>query len=427
MESVCFGLSGRGVGDAAALEERNFAFVVGGVEYRCCRFQACFVSGLVRRLLMSDCCLERVSLKVSDPERQFNSVVSLMNGQNISITAANAPFLEACARELENDELLGHIIGSQLDLEGVSLSNVVDRMRIKSEFHSDCKSELDFLAAHFFEADTDVLKCLSVSDLELVLTNSLLKLESEDQLYDTILSLSGAKGHDILSLLRYVEFAFLSESKLGEFLDHIFPDLVDASVWASLCECVRRFCGSSGKDSLRHSKRYCIDFETFPIGNGAFNGIVRHLRAKCGGNPHTNGVISITASDNGWHQCHQVVDYGWNDYWSSGGQPNSFIQFDFKSRRVCVDQYSLKSDGNSRGHLVSWVLEVSNDDSTWETIDERNTQDLDGKFVVKTYECSKRSDCFARFVRLRQVGKNSDDDDYCLRLSEIEFFGKLTK
>ena len=66
MESVSFELSGRGVGDAAALAKRKFVFVVGGVEYRCCRFQACFVSGLVRRLLASDRCLSRVSLKVCD-------------------------------------------------------------------------------------------------------------------------------------------------------------------------------------------------------------------------------------------------------------------------------------------------------------------------------------------------------------------------
>ena len=69
MESVSFELSGRGVGDAAALAKRKFVFVVGGVEYRCCRFQACFVSGLVRRLLASDYCLSRVSLQVRNALR----------------------------------------------------------------------------------------------------------------------------------------------------------------------------------------------------------------------------------------------------------------------------------------------------------------------------------------------------------------------
>ena len=229
MNPVCFELSSRSIGDAAALDERNFVFVVGGVEYRCCRFQACFVSGIVRRLVASDCCLESVALKVSDDE-------------------TNSAFLEACARELENDELLGLITCAKLDCDELTMSNVVDRIRAKRASHLGCQSELDFVASHFFEMQLAVLRCLSVSELELVLTNPLLRLESEDHLYETILSLSGEENGDgFLVLLRHIEFAFLSESKLAEYLDRIFPDVVDASV----CECVRRFCGSSGKSSLR--------------------------------------------------------------------------------------------------------------------------------------------------------------------------------
>ena len=277
MESVCCELSVRGIGDAAALAERNFAFVVGGVEYRCCRFQACFVSGLVRRLLASDCCLSSVSLKVSDNERHFQDVVNLMNGQKISITPANAAFLEACARELENDELLGRVIDFQL-VGDVSMSNVADRIRLKNGFHSDCTDELDFIASHFFEAELDVLKRLSLSELEQVLTSPLLKLESEDQLYGTIMSLAGENGEEVLVLLRYVEFAFLSELNLDEFLDRIFPDLV-VTVWGSLCDCLRRFRGWGVKHSLRKAERY-----NHPRTSGAGRaGTVLNLREYCRG------------------------------------------------------------------------------------------------------------------------------------------------
>ena len=425
MESVCFELSGRGVGDAAALDERNFSFVVGGIEYRCCRFQACFVSGLVRRLLASDCCLSSVSLKVCDNERHFENVVRLMDGQKIVITHVNAAFLESCARELENDELLGCILDFHLDCEDVSMSNVAHRMRIRSECHSDYKKELDFIASHFFEAKLDVLNSLNVSELESVLTNPLLKLESEDKLYETIVSLAGEKGDDVLVLLRHVQFEFLSEPKLGDFLDRIFPNLV-ASVWVSLCECLHRFCGLSAKASPRKASRYCVQLETFTSANGAFNGIVHHLRDECGGNPHEKGVISITSSRSSRNESHQLVDYGWNNYWVSVNSPNSFVQFDFKSRRVCLSQYSLMSDGDGSCHLLKWVLEVSNDGLEWEVVDERNTPDLNGNYIVKTYDCNKRNDRFVRFVRLRQTGKDSSNWDNLL-LSQIEFFGELTK
>ena len=421
MSSVTFELGEQGIRDAATFNE-SFVFVVGGVEYPCCRFQACFLSGLVRRLLASDCCLSRVCLKVDDDEHHFKDVVRLMNWRKISITPENAKFLEECARELENDELLGGVVGFQLGRD-ISLSNLAYRFSRKREFHGDCKSELDFLASHFFEATLDVLRGLSVSELELVLTNPLLKLDTEDKLYDTIISLAAEKGDEVLVLLRHVEVAFLSQAKVGEFLDRIFPDLV-AHVWGTLSQGLRCLCGLSTKASLMKDERY--RGVTFTSAKGVFNGIVQHLRDECGGNPHEKGVISITASGNTRNQCHRLVDYGWNDFWYTNDQPNSWVQFDFKSRRVCLSHYSLKSDGNSHHHLLSWALEVSDDGSTWEAVDERNTQDLNGNYIVKTYECSKRSDRFVRFVRLRQTGKNSNNGDNLL-LSEIEFFGNLTK
>ena len=263
------------------------------------------------------------------------------------------------------------------------------------------------------------------ADKKSAIVKQRLKLESEDQLYGTIISLAGENGDEVLDLLRYVKLAFLSESKLDEFLDNIFPDLV-AYVWDSLCDCLRCFRGSKAKVSLRKAERYHENRHhlTFTRENGAFKGIVRHLRDTCGGNPHEYGLISITASSTARNECHELVDYGWNNYWFSKNEPNSYIQFDFKSIRVCLTHYSLKSDGATGYHLLSWILEVSNDGSTWEAVDERNTQDLNGIYMVKTYECGKRSDSFVRFVRMRQTGNNSSGDNYFI-LSEIEFFGQL--
>ena len=293
----------------------------------------------------------------------------------------------------------------------------------------------------------DVLKSLRVADLELVLASPLLKLESEDKLYDTIMLLVREKGDDYLVLLRRVEVTYLSESKAKEFLDRIFPDLVDGSVWASFCECVRRFCGSCAKESLMNgarshtngvastkeshdeASRYGFEYEEFTTANGPFHGICRHLRDECVGNPHEKGVISITSTVEprfGHEKPSWVVDYGSKYYWDSKNTPNAFIQFDFKSRRVCLSQYNIRSAAKHCSVLLSWAIEISDDGSTWEPVDERNTWDLNGKFVVSTYDCLRRSDRFVRFVRLRQTGKNSDGKDN-LCLSEIEFFGKLTK
>ena len=420
MEPLRFQLSSRFLDDAAKHEERGFVFVVGDAEYQCCRFQAVVVSGLVRRLLHSDCCLSRVCLKVSDDEHQFNEIVSLMNGHSITITPENQAFLEACARELENEELLSYIITSRFKFEDISFSNVEERIRIKTENHIDCENEIDFLASHFHEAQVDVLKCVSVPNLELVLTNPHLKLESEDQLYDIVLSLAD-ENSDYLVLLRYIEFAFLSESKLTGFLDKIFPDLISPSVWKTLCYMVRRFCQTGGRMPFMKSHRYKLP--EFSSENGALNGIMSQLTRELGGNPHEKGAIFITASSTRHGQCHKLVDYGWEDYWCSENQPNSLVQFDFKSRRVCLSHYSLK--GSTQGYPKSWELEVSNDNATWESIDSSSGgSGLRKNKSARIYKCPGAKDKFVRYVRLRHTGENSNRR-YNLYLSRIEFFGKL--
>ena len=131
------------------------------------------------------------------------------------------------------------------------------------------------------------------------------------------------------------------------------------------------------------------------------------MRKECGGNVHEKGVVNTTASSNDHNQCHQVTDYGWNNYWRTDDEPNSWICFDFKDKTVSLTKYSLKSDGAGGGHLIQWVIEGSNDGGTWEELDSRNTQDLNGKYITKTYDCQRTRSESYRYLRLRQTGKNS--------------------
>ena len=86
--------------------------------------------------------------------------------------------------------------------------------------------------------------------------------------------------------------------------------------------------------------------------------------------------------------------------------------------------YSLKS--GYAYHLLKWVIEGSNDAEDWKVLDSRDTGDLNGKWIVKTYSCSSSGSESYRYLRLRQTGRNSEGRD-CLVLSAIEFFGKLTR
>ena len=156
-----------------------------------------------------------------------------------------------------------------------------------------------------------------------------------------------------------------------------------------------------------------------------FNGIISHLKRKCGGNVHEKGVVNIKASSNGRNQCHQLVDYGTIDVWHTKNEPNSWVSFDFKEKKVSLSSYTLKSHAYwDRGHPVQWEIEGSNDESSWVSLDSRNTWEQCGKGVVKNYSCNKGNHDFYRFIRMRQTGKNSSGEHY-LVFSQIELFGKL--
>ena len=76
-------------------------------------------------------------------------------------------------------------------------------------------------------------------------------------------------------------------------------------------------------------------------------------------------------------------------------------------------------EGN--GHLKNWVLEVSDDDNNFTEIDRHENCDLlNGKLKTATFEVSHSTP--ARFVRLKQTGKNWRGDNF-LVLNQIEFSG----
>ena len=431
MEGVTFQLTTGRMKEAAKYESDKFAFVVGDERYECGRFRACFFSQKVCRILAADATADTVKVGVEDPGEMFKGVVALMNGEQITITGENARFLEACARELENDELLARLVDFRLKREELTPQNVVDRMHIKKEFGIQCDQEVRFAAEHFYEVSADVVRTMSLDELEMVLCHGGLKLISEDALLALLLELA---SEDVAysGMLRYVRFQFLSKESLDSFLERVFPDLLDGSIWDSICGCLRLLNGSEVGKAGIPSERYhsAVKKKKEPAGieftpdKGAFSGIISHLRSQCGGNVHVKGVVNITASGNGNNSCHQITDYGWNGTWYSKNEPNSWVQFDFKAPIVCVKAYTIKSPQQANHYCRQWVVEVSDDGQSWVAIDTESNDDLRGSLTVKTFQCGSPSSGFSRFVRLRQTGKGGDGDDF-LDISELELFGTL--
>ena len=154
------------------------------------------------------------------------------------------------------------------------------------------------------------------------------------------------------------------------------------------------------------------------------NYILKYLSEKFEGNVHTKNVVNITASSIDWSRpVENIVEDDNDKDFFTYNEPDSWIKFDFKERKVLLDHYTLKtwSGDESCAHLKNWVLEVSDDDNNFTEIDKRENCDLlYGKLKTATFEVSHSTP--ARFVRLRQTGENWCGDNDLL-LNQIEFSG----
>jgi hypothetical protein len=303
---------------------------------------------------------------------------------------------------------------------------------VKSDHGVDIREEIAFISSHFYEFKSSELKELGLETLEDILSRNSLRLESEDCLFETLREV-GFEG-----LFRYIECCFLSSEAIERYLCAIRVEgfVFDSVVWQSLCR--RLVVAVSIEDSEFCRNRFVEKrkptpppkaeppSEAFLFSGSAFSGILSHLSGKCGGNVHERGIVNITSSSDGSNKPWEVTNHGCDSYWLSLNAANSWICFDFKENSICLKNYTLKTDRwcLTQIHLREWVIEGSNDNSTWTVLDKQNTEDLNGPSLVKTFGCSSESSQFFRFVRLRQTGRNCCGNDHLL-LTNIELFGSL--
>jgi hypothetical protein len=159
-------------------------------------------------------------------------------------------------------------------------------------------------------------------------------------------------------------------------------------------------------------------------GKPVFEGFISFLTTARGGNPIDQGLMSVTVSSQNSGDAKNVAAFGDNSYFYSQNQPNQWLCYDFKDLRPSVTHYVIRSNG-SQGyyHLRSWVLEGSDDNSTWTELDHReNDTGMNDAYSVSWFEVRSVIEC--HFIRLRATGPMSSGHNY-LFICGFEVFGGL--
>ena len=157
-----------------------------------------------------------------------------------------------------------------------------------------------------------------------------------------------------------------------------------------------------------------------------FNGIIKYLTDKTGGNIHDNGTIEVTSNsiEGSNHPKYLLVTHGL--YVPKMREANFWVCFDFKNMEIEITSYTIKSSGDFTGvgHIKSWVIEISNDHKHWIKIDQHSDcQDLNGSNRMKTYDVKQYN--FSRYCKFRHISDYYGSDQYYLGINCIEFYGKL--
>jgi hypothetical protein len=135
--------------------------------------------------------------------------------------------------------------------------------------------------------------------LKEVLESDKLQITAEDSLLGFILDL----GRDYFYLIGNVRSEYLSVSAIDRLLTEISRGEIENEiavegrlhVWSSLCRRLRLPVDPpSIPESRFHLKRFALGRSR------PFDGILAWLSRVCGGNVHTQGIVSITASSTTW-------------------------------------------------------------------------------------------------------------------------------
>ena len=292
---------------------------------------------------------------------------------------------------------------------------------------------IDFASSHFEEINSEEMKKLNIETLSLIMSNHHLRLRNEDSLLEFILTLY-ATNQDYSTLFEHVIFSNLKQNSINTFIEQFHIDSLDRNTWISimtgLSDLSLNQTSNPTKSTLTTNRYLSTKLEFQVDSENKFNGILKYLNDKTGGNILQNGTINITSNNESSYTPYNMVDFQSDDYFRHENNEMSTILFDFKDKSIQMTHYSIHTGtyDTNRGHLKSWVIEGSVDGNQWDEIDNQtNNSSLNGSRYEAIFEVKHKRKEFYRYIRLRQTGLAwcPDSNNNRFEIMYIDFYGVL--
>ena len=347
---------------------------------------------------------------------------NFLNGEKIGINL----FYEL-GKQFKNKEMIN--IWKRNALDQLDQSKIDKRCLFKKIFLSrndindpteqnmdDIKPELDYISKHLEEMKEEIKK-LTDQEFIYLIRNENINIKNEDLLWDIIKERVDSHFNKKKEIQRILLGSIypnnLNYKNFKEYLEMIQHEnlIHEENIWNNLKK-ILLF-------NLQNFHIKVINHEE----NKDFDGIIKSLQNQYGPNLCQQGIIEITSTPSEYKTPEKVIDYSFNSWWISRNLKNSWLPINFKKRKVKLNGYSLKSLNNGNC-LKKWIIEGSNDNYTWVTIDEKkDNNDLDGRKAQKYFSISNSTDPF-QYIRMINTGKNHGRTNFFV-LTNIEFFGEI--
>ncbi len=419
--------------------EKDFTFIVNGVEFKTSRLQAELLSTKISEIHVIDPTIDRFTIN-THYQGDFSNILNLIDFEIKTIPEKEIPFIIEIMSQLGSENYEIKNIGEEEEITKENVITIIKKHEAYPEiYHKQLEKEILFASKHFDEIiinNTKEINELQITTIEDILKEEELRLKDEDQLLQFIndLYLRDSKYSILYSKVIYSN---VTTKTMKEFVNIIDMNDINNETWKELTYRLIKEINTSNEkeDEQLQSKRYMketteneknnekegINFEYSD--EHKFSGIIKYLTDKSSNN--IENEINITASSF-VNQPSEVVKYGKNSNFCSENTSDSWICFDFKEHRIVLTHCQIQSvNWIDNWNPKSWVIEGSQDNNSWETLDEqKNCSYLKLGNTIHAFKIENQTSQSFRYIRLRQTDKNWYGS-YYFSFRYIEFYGKL--
>lgn len=405
--------------------EENFIFIVNNEEFRTSRLISQLLSPKISLHHKNDPTLDKYIINTKS-HGDFTKIIDLVNFQSKSISDNELPFFIEILEQLGTDSIK---ISNFNQTDKLTNDNIFKKIKMTEKIAFKINDELiEYISSHFFELCSNhesELKNLDLDTLVRIVNHPKLTLINEDQLVNFINSMY-SKEREYSILYEAVLFSNLVNFTISEFVNIFDINDINSQIWRNISQRLEKEIKSDEKDEKTRYKGYKINGQIFsPEDDDIFNGIIQYLQTKC----NWDAKINVTSSSvNGNYFPSNVTKYEDRNKWfHSQSQPNNWICFDFKEKKVMPTSYKIRSSLYSANSYnpKSWNIEGSNDNANWDILsEEKDSPLLNGKHIVHLFSITQSNNKSYRYIRMKLTGPDWCYFNYFM-LDSFEIYGQL--